>query len=180
MPRYFAFLRAINVGGHTVTMDELRRHFTAIGCGEVETFIASGNVIFSSRSAAVPALRKKIEARLLKTLGYEVSTFLRTGAEVAAIERYRPFPAAQMEAAHVVSVGLLAEPLGRSEAGALLALGNAIDRFHVNGSEVYWLCMTGQNESTVTMAKLERALKAPATFRNLNTIGRLVAKYDLA
>src|SRR5574341_155679 len=42
MRRYIAFLRAINVGGHTVTMDRLRQLFEAMGFGGVETFIASG------------------------------------------------------------------------------------------------------------------------------------------
>ena len=50
MPRFIAFLRAINVGGHNVTMKELRGLFEALGLKSVETFIASGNVIFESRS----------------------------------------------------------------------------------------------------------------------------------
>ena len=48
MTRYIAFLRAINVGGHTVKMAELKRLFEALGFTNVETFIASGNVIFDS------------------------------------------------------------------------------------------------------------------------------------
>ena len=49
MPRLVAFLRAINVGGHTVTMAHLRGLFEDLGFTNVETFIASGNVIFGSR-----------------------------------------------------------------------------------------------------------------------------------
>jgi uncharacterized protein (DUF1697 family) len=48
MSRYIAFLRAINVGGHTVKMDILRQQFEALGFSNVETFIASGNVIFET------------------------------------------------------------------------------------------------------------------------------------
>ena len=80
MTRLIAFLRAINVGGHTVTMDKLRKEFEALGLMEVETFIASGNVIFTPRSLDVVALEKKIEARLRASLGYEVATFVRTDA----------------------------------------------------------------------------------------------------
>jgi len=46
MTRYVALLRAINVGGRTVKMDVLRKHFARMGFANVETFIASGNVIF--------------------------------------------------------------------------------------------------------------------------------------
>lgn len=50
MTRYFAFLRAINVGGHVVKMDRLRQVFESLAFSNVETFIASGNVIFESTS----------------------------------------------------------------------------------------------------------------------------------
>ena len=48
MSRYVAFLRAINVGGHTVRMDALRRLFETWGGVNVETFISSGNVVFEA------------------------------------------------------------------------------------------------------------------------------------
>jgi len=85
MPKYVAFLRAINVGGHTVKMDHLRRLFEAIGFTNVETFIASSDVIFDSTSKSTKALERKIEDYLHRTLGYEVATFIRTTSEVAAM-----------------------------------------------------------------------------------------------
>ena len=43
---YVALLRGINVGGRNVKMDRLREIFESLGFSNVETFIASGNVIF--------------------------------------------------------------------------------------------------------------------------------------
>ena len=74
MPKYFAFLRAINVGGHTVKMDYLRALFEALGFANVETFIASGNVIFETKSKDTNALQREIEKHLHQALGYEVAT----------------------------------------------------------------------------------------------------------
>jgi uncharacterized protein (DUF1697 family) len=48
MTRYVALLRAINVGDHNVKMAHLRTLFDSLGVSNVETFIASGNVIFDS------------------------------------------------------------------------------------------------------------------------------------
>ena len=48
--RYIVFLRAINVGGHVVTMAELKKIFVSMGFKSAETFIASGNVIIESKS----------------------------------------------------------------------------------------------------------------------------------
>ncbi len=70
--RYIALLRAINVGGRGLKMTALRALFEAMKFEDVETFIASGNVIF--RSKADPAkLETQIEKRLEKTLGYRVT-----------------------------------------------------------------------------------------------------------
>ncbi|HLE57521.1 MAG TPA: DUF1697 domain-containing protein, partial [Rhodothermia bacterium] len=69
MPRFIAFLRAINVGGHTVTMADLRTHFESLGFDRVETFIASGNVIFDAPSSDTKSLAVRIENRLRENLG---------------------------------------------------------------------------------------------------------------
>ena len=70
---YVAFLRAINVGGRVVRMDVLKREFTALGFANVETFIASGNVMFSTRGTDRSKLTRRIEERLRGALGYEVA-----------------------------------------------------------------------------------------------------------
>ena len=62
--RYVAFLRAINVGGHTVKMERLRELFAELGLANVETFIASGNVIFDAPSGDAGALERQIEQHL--------------------------------------------------------------------------------------------------------------------
>ena len=82
MPKFIVFLRAVNVGGHTVKMDILRQHFESLGFSRVETFIASGNVIFESPAKNAKSLETTIEAKLREALGYEVAAFLRTDAEL--------------------------------------------------------------------------------------------------
>ena len=177
MPRLIAFLRAINVGGHTVSMAQLRKEFEALGLQNVETFIASGNVIFTSRSRDLAALEKKIESRLRASLGYEVATFLRTDAEVAELAGYRPFDAARIASARAFCVGFLDRPLDAKTSKALMAFKTDNDDFHSRGREVFWLCKTGQGESTFTNVKMEKALKVRATFRGMNTVVRIAAKH---
>jgi uncharacterized protein (DUF1697 family) len=177
MARYLAFLRAINVGGHVVKMDTLRDLFTELGFSKVETFIASGNLIFESRPVRTSELAKKIEKHLASRLGYPVATFLRTPAEVTAIHAYQPFDKTMMKSAQALNVGLLAEPLNRSGHDALAALKTEIDDFYVHGREVYWLCRKKQSESTFTNVRFERLAKTQATFRGISTIARLAEKY---
>src|SRR5207344_913474 len=104
MPKLVAFLRAINVGGHTVGMAALRAEFEALGLKDVETFIASGNVIFTAPPENRAALEQKIERHLHGALGYEVKTFVRTELEVAAVAVYKPFSDARVRAAQTLNV----------------------------------------------------------------------------
>jgi len=173
--RRVAFLRAINVGGHTVTMEALRRHFTALGLTGVETFIASGNVLFDARASDRAALERKIEAHLRKALGYEVVTFVRTAPEVIAVAGHQPFPPARVRAAAAFNIGFLAEPLGASGTRALMTLRTDIDDFAVHGREVYWLCARRQGESTFSNVRFEKQVGVRATFRGASTLARLAA-----
>jgi|SRR3954451_8615951 len=177
MSRLIAFLRAINVGGHVVTMATLRKEFEGLGLQDVETFIASGNVIFTSRAKDLFTLEKKIESRLRASLGYEVATFVRTAEQVAALAQYRPFDAAQHAKAITFCVGFLDRPLDAAAARALMAFKTDIDDFHTKGREVFWLCNKQQSQSTFSNANMERALKVRATFRGMNTVVRLAAKH---
>jgi uncharacterized protein (DUF1697 family) len=178
MPRYVAFLRAINVGGHAVvSMADLRAQFEALGFAKVETFIASGNVIFEVRSGSAESLEKKIEAALARSFGHPVDTFNRTVAEVAAIANHRPFPAAAMARAAALSVGFLKRPLDAKTTRAAMEFRNAVDDFHVRGREVYWLCASRQSQSKFNNVRFERALGVRATWRGLNTVRKLAAKY---
>ena len=176
MPRYIAFLRAINVGGHNVKMEELRALFESLGLSNVETFIASGNVIFESSENAHD-LQQKIEAQLYKSLGYAVATFLRTDEEIAEIACYKPFDDAKLQAAQALIVAFLAGPLQDDAQKTLQGLSTEIDEFHVHGCEVYWLCQVKQSQSTFSNALFERKLKILATFRGWNTVQKLAAKY---
>lgn len=176
-PRRFALLRAINVGGHTVTMETLRSLFEALGFKGVETFIASGNVIFESPARDTTALQQRIEGHLRKSLGYEVKTFIRTESEIAAISRYQPFSAAQLRSAAALNVAFLDAPLKAAAKKALMAKKTALDDFHVRGREAYWLCKKKQSESTFFKVGFEKVLGVPVTVRGMNTIARLAARY---
>jgi uncharacterized protein (DUF1697 family) len=177
MSRYVAFLRAINVGGHTVKMEVLRQQFEALGCSKVETFIASGNVVFDTTAKNTRTFEKKIEQQLRAALGYEVATFLRTAAELSAIAQCQPFSPAALKTAQVFAVAFLTDALEAAAEKKLLALTSDIDQFHVQGREMYWLSSQKQSESTFSNAVLEKILGQATTMRGINTIQKMAAKY---
>jgi uncharacterized protein (DUF1697 family) len=178
LTRYVAFLRAINVGGHVVKMTELRKLFESIGFDGVETFIASGNVIFESAAKPDRVLEQKIEAELKKRLGYAVDTYVRSLPELQAIAEYHPFSSTEFDIDHAaLYVGFLAEAPSREAARRLTALRTPDEGFHVHGREFYWICGTSFSNSAFTGKTLDNTLGVSTTLRNINTVRRLVAKY---
>ena len=173
MARYVAFLRAINVGGRTVKMDRLRMLFEALEFGGVETFIASGNVIFEGAGKAT-VLERSIEASLEKALGYTVGAFLRTPQELERAIAASPFTD---ETPGGLYVGFASRVFPAGAEARMQALETDVDRFAVSGREVYWRGLNGMGQSKVTGASVEKALGVPVTFRSITTIRKLAHKY---
>ena len=180
MDRYVAFLRGMNLGGRRIKNEELRRHFEEIGFGEVATFRASGNVIFStSKREAEAKLAGRIEAELGERLGYQVPVFLRSVEEVAAIAEREPFEAGAVDKSKgKPQVSFLPKkPTAAAKKKALAAATDA-DLLAIEGRELYWLPSGGISESELDWKPIEAAL-GPGTIRTTGTIEQIAAKYLL-
>jgi uncharacterized protein (DUF1697 family) len=178
MPRLIAFLRAINVGrGRVVKMDFLRHLFESLGFSAVETFIASGNVVFDPRAKNAKTLERKIEQRLRKALGYDVAVFIRTSAELMEIGSFEPLRPSQIQGVGAgVNIIFLADALDERSKQKVLALKTDTDEFRIRGREVYWLRRRKPDQSMFSTVRLEKALSRPFTIRGANTIRKLAAK----
>jgi uncharacterized protein (DUF1697 family) len=172
MTRYVALLRGINVGGRTrVAMADLRRLAVDLGHAKVETYLQSGNLLFSS--AAEPAgLAGELERRLADDLGVSVTILLRTGEELAQVVAGNPFLGGSADPAKL-HVTFLAEAPDRARAAALVAPAGQPDQLSLVGTEVYLYCPDGYGRTKLNNAFLERRLGVAATTRNWKTAGRL-------
>jgi uncharacterized protein (DUF1697 family) len=158
-------------------MAELKKLFEQMGFDNVETFIASGNVIFDSKRKP-SVLEKLIAESLEKPMGYSVPGFLRTIEQLEAIAERTPFPPATMTSAIAYNVAFARSALTAAQVEALSRFESEIDSFTTLESEIYWASTGRQSESKFSNAKLERALGMPVTWRGINTVRRLVAKYS--
>ena len=170
MAKRIAFLRAINVGGHVVKMDQLRKLFTSFGLDAVETFIASGNVIFETKTTSTTKVEDQLEEGLLAELGYEVVTMVRTPKELAEIVAHRPF------SLDTSVVGFLKHAPQPAAVKAALAWDIADEEIAIRGKELYWRHGGLMSQSALGKIKIERTL-GPMTMRNLSTVAKIAAKY---
>lgn len=177
MPRYAALLRAINVGGHTVKMDELRAHFEAVRFARVESVIASGNILFDAKSTDTAAIEARIEKRLLSALGYEVHTCVRTADELASVVAHRPFRVDDpVIDGHTLQVIFLKTALAAESEPRLRSLCTSYDDFAAAGREIYWRTRGRMSDSKITPPMFGRAVSIPGTARNITTVRKLAAK----
>ncbi len=173
MPHYVALLRAVNVGGRTVRMEPLRTALEALGFSDVETLIASGNVLFRSRSRSDPALEQKIEGAIAKAFGFDVVTMVRSAAEIRAVAANQPFGAVGEARLHIAFLKTIPPRQGVEKVMALPSDGEAV---HLDGRELYFRIPGRMTDSAMFRAPIEKLLGVPMTVRTAGTVQKLAAR----
>ena len=165
MSTYIALLRAVNVGGTgKLPMADLRALCEKAGFRDVRTYIASGNVVFSSDLTAPKAL-VTLESALAKRLGIATQVLIRTADELEAVIAANPFPEAEPNRLIVVFLSK-EEPL------------SAIDDWKIPGGER--IALVGRElfihyTDGMGQSKLKVPFADQGTGRNLNTVRALLA-----
>lgn len=167
-----AFLRGINVGGHTVTNDRLREVFEDLGLSAVTPYLASGNVTFIADSGRREDLVDMIEAHLLDRLGFEAATFVRSRSEIVDIADYDPFGPREGKM-HVGFLDAKPDPSVQDEVRSLCQPG---DEVHFRNSEMYWHVPGSFMDSALSGPEIGRILGKRVTVRTARTVERLAAR----
>jgi len=172
---YFALLKGINVSGHkTIKMAELRAMFEELGYKNVRTLIQSGNVVFESNAAA-ETIRKKIEAGIKKTFGFDVNVIIRNKAEMEAIIKGYPFGKVKGYEECKISVGYLSAAPTKAQIKEMESANNDKEMIVVSGNSLYHLIRGGFSDSDFFKKNtVEKTLKVVCTVRNWHTTNKLL------
>ncbi len=175
MTGYVALLRAVNVGGTgIIRMADLKGICETAGFRDVTTLLQSGNVAFRA-TGSDKAVAKKLADAIEKSHRFRPAIMVRTADEIADIMQGNPFKAEETSDPSHLIVAFSADPPTAGAAGRIAAVKVQKERLLLSGRELYIHYATGQGTSKVTNAVLERALGVPATARNWNTVGKLLA-----
>ena len=160
-------LRGVNLGGRKVVMSELRALCEKSGFTDVETLVASGNLVLGSKLAG-EKLERKLEAVILEGLALKTDVYVRTAAELEAIIAANPFKAFAKSDPSFMVVYFM-------RAAATAADREAMEKTALTGEEmkqgkgcIYIKFPKGQGVSKLKMPKL-------GTARNWNTVTKLAA-----
>ena len=169
-----AFLRAVNVGKRTVGMPRFVEVLEGLGYGEPWTYINSGNAVFDATGKGAD-LEQEIGDALEAEFGFEVTTFVRTAAELRKALEVDPFPVADGDTYFVT---FLQSAPTAAVARSLESASNDFDTLVVHGREVHWR-MHGKSTDTTLKKKDWNVLgEHGSTSRNITMLRKLMAKID--
>ncbi len=172
MTRYVALLRAVNLGSHKkIGMPALRELLTGLGHTGVETYLQSGNAVFTAPGEDAGAVTAEIEDRLAAELGLDTEVILRTAAELRAVVDGNPLTVSDPAKTAVLFLRETPEPLSGFDPGAY-----APEEMAAAGREIYLNLPNGIGRAKLPPV-LGRRLKVPATMRNWRSVTALL---DLA
>lgn len=164
MTAYVALLRAVNVGGRKLIMKELKNIANELGLGAARTFIASGNLLFTSDEAE-DMLSRKLEKAIGEHMKAEVPVMVRNGAEMQGVAAANPFR--DIPNNLVMAIFLSDAP----PADTLEKISGAADEKVALGKrEIYAAYPGGSGRS-----KLRIPAAAGGTARNMNSVAKMAA-----
>jgi uncharacterized protein (DUF1697 family) len=163
MTSYVALLRAVNVGGTgKLPMADLRSLCCDAGFAGVETYITSGNVVFTSKASAT-RVKADLEARLLDYAGKRVGVVVRTASEMQAVLEANPFPNASPNYTYAI---FLHEPPPHDALEHAVGVNGEEMRLGVREIYVHYRSGMGRSKLRLPAAK-------SGTARNMNTVAKL-------
>jgi len=175
--RYVALLGSINVGGNRLKMAELREALEREDFEDVETVVASGNVLFSHDERPSEGLAEKIAYVVKDRFGIDTFAAVRSRDELAAAIADNPFRT-DGEAKYVHTI-FLDQPLDRAAFEAFANVYDGPERLAAGEREFFVDFVEGVARSMLDPAmKKAKVLKCRATARNLRSLQRILDKMD--
>jgi len=170
-----SLLRGVNVGGHNkIRMETLRALYAGLGLGDVQTYLQSGNVLFTTDKRSLDGLAREIEDALERECGFRPSVIQRTAAGLGEVVRNNPFAnRTDVEPAKLAVIFLARDP-GEAARNKVLAMQIAPEELVFGSREYYVHFPHGMGRTKFPYAAVDRALGTPGTGRNWNSVTNLL------
>lgn len=175
MIKYVAILRGINVAGkNKILMKDLVQLFEQMGLANVETYIQSGNVVFSSKFADVQYLETRIESAIKEKFGFDVPTIILSETKLERTLKYNPYLENKTVDEDALHATFLRYEADHELVKEFETLDYSPDETIVTNDLVYVYCPNGYGKTKFNNGFIERKLKAQATTRNWKSISALL------
>ncbi len=167
---YIGLLRGINVGGHNkIPMSDLCALCAKIGYSSVQSYIQSGNLVFST-SAAPTAIEGDLQRAIEGRFHLQIPVIVRAATDWPAYVTGNPFPEASRIEPNLVMLGLAKTPPKPEAVSALRSRSANGERITQVGDALWIHFAGGAGGSKISPALLDRLVGSPVTMRNWRTV----------
>jgi len=171
MEKFIVLLRGVNVGGNRkLPMAELRAAAVAAGLSDVETYIQSGNLVFSAAGAA--EAEAAVETLIDKHFGLTVEAIARSARRWSDYAGAAPFPDADARG-NLVHLGLSKKSPGPDIAALLAERAMHGERIVVADDAIWIDFSDGVSNTKLTPAFIDKVVGSTVTMRNWRTVRKL-------
>jgi uncharacterized protein (DUF1697 family) len=177
MQTYISFLRGINMTGHnTIKMTDLGDLYRKLGLKDVETYIQSGNVIFSGDDRSNEyELGLMIEKAISEKFNYIVPVMIRTYRELADLFTSNPFlEEPDFDPSKMAVIFLHSEP-SDNQLQKVTNVSYPPDKFKIINREIFIYCPNGFGTTKIYTNFFEKKMKVSGTGRNWKTITTILS-----
>jgi uncharacterized protein (DUF1697 family) len=176
MPVIICMLRGVNVGGRNmIKMDALKALCVGLKLKDPQTYVQSGNVIFSTEENDLRKLGTRIQDAIERKIGFRPNVMLRTAAEMRKVVTRNPFAGRKDIEPGKLLVNFLAANPGKDAREKAQAIKIGPEELHLIGREAYIYFPNGQGRSKFPWPAIERALGTSGTGRNWNSVTKMLA-----
>jgi uncharacterized protein (DUF1697 family) len=154
-------------------MEALKGLHTSLDLRDVQTYIQSGNVIFTSDNSNIAQVQQIIEDGFAQTFGFRVKVMVRSASEFNAIIENNPFQNEPMRESNRIIALFLASDPSSTALEDIQKVYTGPEEIHIIGQEAFIYYPEGMGRSKLTNTLLEKKLKTVGTARNWNTVLKL-------
>jgi uncharacterized protein (DUF1697 family) len=173
MTKFIVLLRGINVSGQKkIKMSDLKSLFEDLSFSKVQTYIQSGNVIFSAKEKSNKKLEHKISSAIKSKFGFDVQVIVVTPDEIEYVIRNNPFLKKKKESERLY-VTFLSENPPAENMKKLNAVDYSPEEYIIDGRYIYMFAPNGYGKAKLNNNFIENKLKVFGTTRNWRTVNKL-------
>ena len=137
--KFITLLRGINVGGSAVIkMDVLKKLFESAGMSDVQSYIQTGNVVFTSKEKDKGKILLKLKQQFQKVLNHNGEIFILTLEDLKTALAHCPFEPEKNDAKQYCHLMFLSDKPGKQQINKLMELRGEEYSFAVHDNILYY------------------------------------------
>jgi len=161
-------------GHNVIKMARLTGLFRQMGYADAETYIQSGNIVYTCRDRKVEDVSAEIRQGILAEFNLDIAVITRTSGEMKQVISVNPFPEEPGFDPSKMAVLFLEGKPSDEQIQKVAGIDYPPDRFQINGSEIYIYCPNGFGKTKLYTNFFESRMKVTGTARNWRTVNKLL------